>query len=98
MKAKWPGTALVDDLAIHIDQVNAIRPAGVGTLDGVVESVYHRRKLYPQLAHAAASKRTSLFFALGAREHHVLADVALHLPHVARMRLHNVHDEKADAI
>ena len=98
MEAERAGAALVGDLAICTNQVNAIRPAAVSSLNCIVESVNDGGKLDPQLAHATTGNCTPFFLILRTGEDNVIADVALHLPHVAGMRFHDVDRQEAHAV
>jgi len=77
-----------------VDQVNAIRPAGVGSFRAVAEFVEHGGKLDPKLAHAGAGNECPVLFVLRAGEYDLVVNVALHLPNIAGMRLQNVDDEE----
>jgi hypothetical protein len=95
-KAKWTGLAFVGNVAVLIDQVNAVWPAGVGLFGRVAEFVEDRRELNPQFAYASSCYEGTLFFILGAGKDNFVFDVALHLPHVARVRLSDVDHKKSD--
>src|ERR1017187_7180409 len=83
MEPKRPRLALIRDLTLSIDQVQPIRPARVGHLGRVLESVNYRRKLNSQLAHTCSCKERTFFFILGTGKNDLVLDIALHLPHVA---------------
>jgi len=94
MEAERPRLALVGDPSVLINQINPIRPARVRTFGSVVEIIEHRRKFDTELAHARTGDQTAFVFVTRACEDHVVLDVALHLPYVARMRFENVDRQK----
>src|SRR5712672_853854 len=97
LKAKRSGTALVRHLSILIDQIQPIRPSRISFFDSIVEAIQHGGKLDSELAHARASNERAFFFILRRRKYYIVFQVALHLPHVARMRFKNVDREKTHA-
>ena len=86
-----PGLVLNTHPAIAINQVNTVRPAGVGDLGSIVEAVDDCRKFDAELAHARARYIRALSFILRTGKDDRVADVALHLPNVAGMRFQDVH-------
>ena len=97
MEAERPGTALVNNTSILVDQVDAIRPPCVLLLRAVVEGIDQRGKLNTQLPHAHAGNVLSFINALGTGENNVIANVALHLPDVTWMGFQDVHRVKLHA-
>jgi hypothetical protein len=98
LKAKWTGLALVSHVSVLVNEVNAVRPAGVGLFGRIAEFVDHSRELDSQLAYAGSCNEGTLFFIPGTGKDNFVFDVALHLPHVARVRLGDVHHEKRDFV
>ncbi len=98
MESERPGLALIGHMALAIDQVQTIRPAGVGGFGGVAKLVQHRGQLDPKLPDARACDQSALFFILRVGEHHAVFDVALHLPDIAGMSLRDVDDQEAGAV
>ena len=98
LKSKRPGLALVDHTAAGVDEVDAIRPPGIGALGGVTEFVEDRGKFDSKFTHTRVGDKSALFFAPGAGEDDFVLDVALHLPQVAGMRFEDVNDEEGDAV
>ena len=96
LEAEGTGTALEDDVLARVDQINAIRPTGVGLLGGIAELVKHGGKLDAKLANARAGNQRAFFFVLGTGKDDVVANVAFHLPNVAGMGFKNVDDKKSD--
>ena len=84
--------AFICDMAVGIDDVQAIGPAGVGALSGVVERVHHGRELHPEIADAHLSQITALVKTLRTGKHDVVFHIAGHLPHVAGVRFLDVYD------
>jgi hypothetical protein len=97
-EAEGAGFALVDYLALVIDEVQAIGPAGVGGLGGITELIENGGQLDSELADAGPGYERAFFFALGAGEDNLVLDIALHLPDVAGMRLGDVNDQECDLI
>jgi hypothetical protein len=90
--------ALESHATMRVDQIHAVRPAGVRTLGGVPEFVQHCGKLYPQLAHAKSGDVLTLVFILRTGEDDLIPDVALHLPHITGMSFGDVYGQKGDTI
>jgi hypothetical protein len=84
------GFALVCDAAISLDEVEAVWPPGVGSFDVIVETVDDCGKLDTEFAHANTRYRSALLLIAGTAEQHLVANIALHLPYVSRVRLENV--------
>src|SRR5581483_335105 len=95
-EAEGAGLALVGDAPASIDQINAVRPTGVRLLGCVREFIQNGRELDSELAHARARYVGTLVFTLRTDEDHVVFYIALHLPHVAGMRLDDVDREKSN--
>jgi hypothetical protein len=98
MKAEGARLALVENAAAFVDQVQSVWPTRVGELDSIVETVDKRRKLDAQLAHTRTRNVRAFYFILGAAEQNVVAHIGLHLPHIGRMRLKNVHGVETDLV
>ena len=90
MKTERPGLALIEDAALRRNQIEAIRPAGIGLLHPVVEAVHEGGKLYAELPHACACYRGALRLVARAAEKHLFAHVTLHLPHIGGMCLKDI--------
>jgi hypothetical protein len=90
MKAERPGLALVENTTIRPDQVESIRPSGIGRLDLVIETIEHCRKLDAEFSHASAGDRSAFSLVLGTGEEHLIADITLHLPDIGGVGLKNV--------
>ncbi len=90
-ETKWAGFGLESNEAVSIDQVNAIRPAGIDALGGVSKFIEDSRELDPQFADAGSCDESAFFFILRAGKDHLVFDIALHLPHVAGVRLGDIH-------
>jgi hypothetical protein len=98
LESERAGLALVDDMPRGIDKVQPIWPCRVGGLRRVSEFIEHGGNLDPQLAYAGSGDIFAFLLVARAGEHHLVFDVALHLPDVARVRLCDVNHQKADAV
>jgi hypothetical protein len=98
LKSKRPGLALIDHTAMGVDEIDAIRPSGISAFGGVTELIEDRRKFDSKFAHTGVGHKAALVFVPGTGEDDFVLDVALHLPHVARVRFENVDDEEGDAM
>jgi len=98
LKSKRPGFALVDHTAADVDEIDAVRPSGIGAFGGVTELVEDRRKFDSKFAHTGVGDQAALVLVPGTGEDDFVLDVALHLPNVAGVRFENVDDEEGDAV
>ena len=98
LKPKRPGLALVDHSAVGVDEVDTIRPSGIGAFGGVTELVEDRRKFDSKFAHTGVGDKAALVLVPGTGEDDFVFDVALHLPNVAGVCFENVDDEEGDAV
>jgi len=96
LEAEGAGLGFEGHAPLPIDQIDSIRPSGVGAFGAVAELIEHGGKLDAQLAHAGAGDESAFVFTLGRRENDLIFDIALHLPYVAGVRFQNVHDQKRD--
>jgi len=94
LEAERARLALESHTTMRVDQIQAVRPAGVGALGGVPEFVEHRGEFYAQLAHAKSCDVLPLVFILRTGEDDLIPDVALHLPDITRMSLGDVYGQK----
>src|SRR5215467_2141582 len=90
LETKWAWTRFVTDPSFLVDHVQTIRPACIGSLGGVVESVDHRRKLDAQFHHAHLPQLAALLEVLWACKHNVIVQVVRILPYVTGVRIANV--------
>src|SRR5688572_12828938 len=86
----WAGTALVDDLAVPVDDVYPVRPARIRFLHGVVHTVEYDGNLQREVGGTLMGDLLSLLDRFGRRNNHALPLVLRHLPPVARVRLADV--------
>jgi len=98
VEAEGAWGAFVDDLALAVDQVEAVGPAGVLALDGVIDAIDQRGKANAEGPHTAIGDVKALGVGLRIAEDDVVADVAAHLPDVARVGFFDVDGEKGDAV
>ena len=98
IEAEGAGPALVKHLASGGDQVHAVRPAGVGRFDAVVEPIDECGEFDSEAAHAGASDIEAFGFVFGAGEEHVIAQVRLHLPDIGGVRFKDVDGVKRDLV
>jgi len=96
MEPKRSRFALERDLSIALNQVEAVRPAGVGGFHLIIKTINQRRELDMQLPNASASHRRALLLVTRTAEQNVIADVALHLPDVGGMSFKNVDSVEVD--
>jgi hypothetical protein len=83
---------------LPVDQVDAVRPAGIRFVGWVVEPVKDCRELDPQLAHTGAGDLATLLRIPGAGKDNLVLKVALGLPNVAGMGLQDVDDKKRNLL
>ena len=88
--------ALVCDATALFDQIEAVRPSGVGNFNAVVEAVDDSRKFDAQLAHANSRYRRTLLLIARTAEKHLVANVALHRPNVSGVRLEDIDGVEID--
>src|SRR5215472_1469040 len=98
MEAEGAGLTFVDDAAVAPDQIQAVRPAGVGFLYAIVDAVDQRGETNAQFPDTTLCHAGALALAARIPEQHALADVALHLPEVGRVRLADIYGVKRDLI
>ena len=94
MEAEGARLALEADLALAIDQIEAVGPAGVGALGGVPGIVQKRGELDLQVADAGGGYVRTLVLVFGVGEEHLLAQVDGQLPAIGGVRLLDVDDEE----
>jgi hypothetical protein len=90
MKPEGSWFALVCDTPVGLDQVQAVRPTGVCRFDLIVEAIDQGLEFDAQLANAHTGYRGAFLLVARAAEEDVVANVALHLPHVGRMGFKDV--------
>jgi hypothetical protein len=98
VEAEGTRLALVRYVAGGIDQVKAVWPGCIRLLRGVAEFIEHRRNIDPELAYAGASHETAFVFAPWTGEDDIVLNIALHLPHVAGVRLGDVNHQERDLL
>src|SRR5216683_5093828 len=96
LEAEGARFAFIGDTALGIDQINAVRPAGIGAFGGVAKFVEDRGELYPKFSHARPSYERTLFFTFRAGKEDLIPDVALHLPNVAGVCFGYVDNQKSN--
>src|SRR5882724_5592381 len=84
-------------MPLLVNQIETVRPAGIGLFRPVAKLVEHRRNLDAELAYAGPRDVFAFLLVLRRRENYVVFDVALHLPNVAGMRLGDVDHQESDA-
>src|SRR5256885_2042893 len=87
MKSKWAGTTLVNYATIFVDQINSVRPTSVSLLCSVVETIDKRREFDAKLAHTHTCNFCAFSKALRTGEDDSVANITLHLPYIAGMRI-----------
>src|SRR5882762_5762312 len=84
-------------MPLLVNQIETVRPAGIGLFRPVAKHVEHRRNLDAELAYAGSCDVFAFLLVLRRRENDVVFNVALHLPDVAGMRLGDVDHQESDA-
>jgi hypothetical protein len=82
---------------MRVDQIEPVRPAGIGLFRGIAEFVEHSGKLYPKFPDASSGDKCPFFFCLRTGKNNLVLDIALHLPHVAGMCFSDVHNQEGNA-
>jgi len=92
------GTRLapVRDATALFDQIEAVRPSGVGNFNTVVEAVDDSGKFDAQLAHANSRYRRTLLLIARTAKKHLVANVTLHRPDVSWVRFENIDGVEID--
>jgi hypothetical protein len=90
MKSKWARLALVSNATVGPNKVQSIRPPGVSDFCMVVESIDQGRELDAKFSNACTGYQSTLLLVARAVEQNLVADIALHLPNVSRMRFQDV--------
>ena len=90
MKPERAGFAFVADATAPLDEVQAVRPSGIGSFNPVVEAIDDGRELDSQLAHASSRYRGTFLLIAGTPEKHLVANIALHVPDVSGVRFENI--------
>jgi hypothetical protein len=98
IESERAGLAFEHNMPGGIDQIKAVGPCRVCGLGRIAEFVEHSGNLNAKLAHAGSRDSFAFLFVARACKYYLVFDVALHLPHVARVRLGDVHHEEADAV
>src|ERR1700691_1483544 len=96
LKSKRARFALVCNAAFGVDQIDAIRPAGIGSFGRIAKLVEHGRKLDTEFPHASPSDKRAIFLSFRASKNNLVFYIALHLPNVAGMRFANVDNQERD--
>jgi hypothetical protein len=85
LEAKRSRLALVCESSMPVNQVEAIRPARIGFLRGIIEAIDERRYLDAEACDADVGQRRPLVRVRRGRVNHLIPDVGWQLPGVARM-------------
>src|SRR3569833_3815274 len=91
MKPKRPRRALEQNPPALADQIKPIRPARIRELHLIVDSIHQRWEVDPKLAYASICYVEPLRLIGWTVEQDAVLHIRLHLPHVGRMRLEDVH-------
>jgi hypothetical protein len=97
LKSKGARLALVRNAALRVDQIDPVRPAGVGLFRRIAKLVEHSRKLYPKFPYASPGNECAIFFSFRTGKNNLVFNIALHLPNIAGMRFGNVHNQERHA-
>jgi len=96
VKSKRSRLALVDHCAPGRNQVQTVWPSCVGGFHLIVEAVDHSWKLDAKLSYAGIRNRRPFNFVAWAAKEHLVADVALHFPHICRVSFQDINGVKID--
>src|SRR4051794_8890163 len=96
MEAKRAGFTLERNASAAVDQIEAIRPAGVRRFHSIIQTIHERGKLDFQASYTGARYRYAFGHVARAAKQHLLANVALHLPDVRRMGFKDVNSVEID--
>ena len=99
----WPEAeradlALISNLSGGIDQVDPIRPSCIGTLCRVAKFIENSGKFQAQASNASSGDGSPLLCSFGTGKDNVVANVALHLPHIAGMSFRDINRQKCDPV
>ena len=72
MKSEGSRLALVQNPAILPDQVESVRPSGIGSLYLIIESVDHSGKFDAELAHTGTADGSAFSLVLWTRKKHLI--------------------------
>jgi hypothetical protein len=97
-EAERAGASFVGDAALAIDHVEAVGPAGVIALGGIVEGIHDGGKVNSQFDDAELAHFTALGDIFWAGEDDVVVEIIGILPNVTGMRFTDVHHVKRDLI
>jgi hypothetical protein len=98
MKPKGSGFTLVGYTARLIDDKEAVRPAGVGALRGILQIIYESGNVNAKFDHASIRGLIAIIKTPGGGDKNVVLNIAGHLPSVGRMRLFYVYDIQSGSI
>ena len=80
--------------AVPVDHIEAVGPARVSDLRGIVEFIDEGGKFETQLHHASSGQVHALFVTLGASDRDLILDVVLVSPQVGGVGFLDVNDEE----
>jgi len=98
LEAEWARGRFEGDAAIAIDHVEAIGPAGVGAVGGVVNRVHDGGKFYSELHDAKLAEFAALVETFRTREEDVIVEIVGIFPEIRCVRLADVNDIERRAI
>src|SRR6185369_16770798 len=98
LESPWPLFSCVGDLAVPIDNENALRPACIQVIHGIVDRVHDARNGEAQFFATGLSDRPALVPFLGLIKNHLVSFVRLHLPAVSGMGLLDVNKEERSTV
>jgi len=90
MKSKWARFALVSDASVGLDKVQSIWPSGVRNFCMVVESIDQGREPDAKFSNAGSGYHGAFLFVAWTTEQNLIAQIALHLPDIRRMRFKDI--------
>jgi hypothetical protein len=96
MESKGTWFALKSDLSVWLNQIQPIGPTCVCRFNLVVEAIDESRELDVQFANAGASHGSTLLLVSRTAKQDIVANIALHLPHVSRVSFEDVDGIEVD--
>jgi hypothetical protein len=97
-EAEGAGAGLVGDFSVFVDYVEAVGPAGVVALGGVLEIIEDGWKFDAELNHAELADFVALVLIFRRGENYVVVDIVGILPNVGGVRFANVNRVERDLV
>jgi hypothetical protein len=98
MVIERPNPTAISDLALFIDDVNALRPRGIGVIGDIVHIIHAEGNWEVKALDEIVGNGHALLRAMRLRVADILIHIRFHLPLVERMRFANIYGEEIRAI